>query len=192
MFTGIIEATAKVRQKTASGLVVERPSFFDDIKEGNSISVSGACLSITKFDHDSLSFDVVAETWARTKLGDLQVGDLVNLERSLAANGRFEGHSVQGHIEGVATVDRLDTAETGAMLYLTLPNDLSSPIIPKGSIAIDGVSLTVASINGAHLSIALIPHTLQHTTLGNVKPQDHVNIETDVLGRYTAALLAHR
>ncbi|MDB4977882.1 MAG: riboflavin synthase [Candidatus Peribacteria bacterium] len=199
MFTGIIEATAKILQKTDNTLQIERPSLFSDIKEGNSISVSGTCLSVTKFDQTFMEFDVVPETWSRTKFGGMNIGDSVNLERSLAANGRFEGHIVQGHVEAVGMVQALtmllqDSSAEGswqaAMLHIVLPRQLLDRVVFKGSIAIDGTSLTVANIDQQICSIALIPHTLEHTTLGLLKTGDAVNIETDVLGRYVSAMLS--
>jgi len=178
MFTGIIESTARVVKKTDTGLVLERPAMFDDVKIGASISVNGACLSVVQRDTTSMSFDVVAETWERTNLGDLQIGDKVNVERALRADARFEGHVVQGHVEDTGVV-----AEAGETLTIELPEDLWMYVIPKGSIAINGVSLTIASVASGGCSVALIPHTLKHTTLGTLQPGDRVNIETDILGR---------
>ncbi len=192
MFTGLVEATAVILQKTTSGLVIERPASFDDGKEGMSICVSGACLSITIFDQNSLSFDVVEETWARTKLGTLKAGDRVNLERSLRPSDRFDGHIVQGHVEGVATVRTVERGENQTVVWLELPTKLARFVVAKGSLCIDGVSLTVAERKDQqYCSVALIPHTLTHTTLGTIKEGDTVNIETDSLGRYIAALLPH-
>lgn len=181
MFTGIIEATAKVLDNTGNRLVLERPAMFDDIKLGSSIAVSGVCLSVVYFDDTSMSFDVVAETLSKTKLGTLQKNDRVNLERSMKASDRFEGHIVQGHVEGVATV-----VTAGSTLVIALPEHLAANVIPKGSIALDGVSLTVASLNDHHCTIAIIPHTLKLTTLADLREKDVVNIETDVLARYAA------
>jgi len=175
---------AKVLEKTNEGLVLERPHTYDDIKIGTSICVSGVCLSVVGMDETMMAFDVVAETWARTKLGDLKEGDTVNLERSLAAGGRFEGHVVQGHIEGVGTVvNNGNMSEGGWLLSIEVPEDLVPSVIFKGSIAIDGVSLTVASVEEGICSIALIPHTLEVTTLGKLRPGDKVNLETDVFLR---------
>lgn len=188
MFTGIIETTAAVLQKTATGLTLERPASFTDIKEGASIAVSGVCLSVVQFDEASMRFDVVEETWKRTKLGSLTVGDRVNLERSMRADGRFEGHIVQGHIEGVGTV-----VQPGTEISIRIPSELVPMVVYKGSIALDGVSLTVARVEGDICTIALIPHTLEVTTFGALKEGDSVNIETDILGRYAYAMLqAHK
>lgn len=181
MFTGIIEATASVLESANGRLILERPTMFDDITLGSSIAVSGVCLSIVEFDDRSMRFDVVNETMRKTKLGDLKMGDVVNVERSMKANGRFEGHIVQGHVEGTAIMKEMNAQHE---LTIELPADLIPFIIPKGSVTIDGVSLTVARIEGSLCTVALIPHTLAITTLGTLKPDDRINIETDILGRY--------
>jgi riboflavin synthase len=184
MFTGIIETKAKVLEKTHEGLVIERPKAFADLKIGASIAVSGTCLSVVGMDDEMMSFDVVPETWARTKLGSLHRGDSVNLERSMAAGDRFEGHIVQGHVEGVGTVvSNGKTVDGGWLLVLQIPQELIPMVIFKGSIAIDGVSLTVAGLEDDLCSIALIPHTLELTTLSQLKPNDPVNLETDMFLR---------
>ena len=183
VFTGIIEAQAAVVQKTDRQLAVERPPSFMDIAIGSSIAVSGVCLSVIQFGDTTMAFDVVPETWSRTKLGSLQAGDRVNLERAMPANGRFEGHIVQGHVEGTAEVIALSDTH---VLTLRLPSELILYVVPKGSIAIDGVSLTVATVDGDQCAIALIPHTLKQTTLGNLHIGDTVNVETDILGRYAS------
>jgi riboflavin synthase len=183
MFTGIIETTAKILEKTPDGLTLERPASFGDITIGASIAVAGTCLSVVGMDETMMAFDVVDETWNRTKLGGLKVGDSVNLERSMSATARFEGHIVQGHVEGVGTVLSNGDTDNGWMLAIEIPKDLLPAIIFKGSIAIDGVSLTVASIDDNVCSIALIPHTLQITTFGKLAPGDKVNIETDMFLR---------
>ena len=180
MFTGIIETMAKVVQKTDSGMVIARPLSFDDVKIGSSISVSGVCLSVVQLTESQMSFDVVPETWSRTKLGSVRQGDAVNLERSLKASDRFEGHIVQGHVEGTGSVTDIHSGE----MKISLPMPLMKHVVEKGSIALDGVSLTVAKIDGDVVTVALIPHTLKVTTLGTLHTGDLVNIETDILGRY--------
>lgn len=192
MFTGIVETSAKILKKTDAGLTVERPAAFDDLRIGSSISVSGICLSAVAFDDDSMSFDVVPETFAKTNLGGLHVGEYVNLERSLRADGRFEGHVVQGHVEGTAEVARIEKKETGAEVVLSLREEIAAFVVPKGSIAVDGVSLTVASVEGNGCTIALIPLTLEKTTLGDLQQGDIVNIETDILGRTILTHLSRR
>lgn len=187
MFTGIIEATAKVLETGRNSLMLERPNSFDDIKIGSSIAVSGVCLSIVSFDQSSMSFDVVQTTLEKTKLGSLVKGDSVNLERAMKADGRFEGHIVQGHCEGVGEVElgeRGGAEGGGTILEVHIPADLTRYILLHGSITIDGVALTVAKISGSQIFVALIPHTLQNTTLGSLRAGDTVNLETDILGRY--------
>jgi len=192
MFTGIVETTAPILRKTNDLLVLGLPSSFDDIAIGCSIAVSGVCLSVIAFDDASMSFNVVGETWARTNLGQKKEGDAVNLERALAANGRFEGHIMQGHIEGTAHAVEWRKDGQWTVLALRLSPDLLPYIVFKGSIAIDGVSLTVAGLEGDICTIALIPHTLEVTTLGSLKPGDAVNIETDILARYVESLLSKK
>ena len=195
MFTGIIEATAPILGKMDTGLTLERPATFDDIRLGSSIAVAGCCLSIVEFDERSMRFDVVEETWNCTKLGSLEEGDPVNLERAMKADGRFEGHMVQGHVDGVGQVKvenreqrtlrpSSGQAENSVTLTISLPERMLPHVVPKGSICIDGVSLTVASLRGSECAIALIPHTLQNTTLGDLREGDSVNIETDIVGKY--------
>lgn len=191
MFTGIVEVVARVLKKTDSGLTLERPKIFTDITIGSSICVSGACLSVVAFDAKTMRFDVVSETWKRTKLGDLCVGDHVNLERSLRADGRFEGHVVQGHVEGTSGQWSVVSEKNGVRFTVTVPKNLLPFVVEKGSIAIDGVSLTVAKMDGDRCTIALIPHTLEVTTFGSLKEGERVNMETDVMGRYMHRMLTH-
>ncbi|HCI03530.1 MAG: riboflavin synthase [Candidatus Peribacteraceae bacterium] len=188
VFTGIIEAQANIREITEKGISVERPESFDDIKIGSSISVSGACLSVVNFDEHLMKFDVVSETFQKTKLGSLKAGDKINLERAMKASDRFEGHVVQGHTEttGVVTNEKL-RIENGELI-IKVCDDVLSFLVPKGSIAIDGVSLTVATIDGNQITVALIPHTLENTTLGFLDKGDKVNIETDVMVRHAKQL----
>lgn len=181
MFTGIVEAMAKVLTNEHGRFSIERPKSFDDIKVGSSIAISGVCLTVVQYDKKTMSFEMVPETLQRTTLREKEKGDPVNLERALKADGRFEGHVVQGHVEAVGEI--LGLAKDG-MLKFFYPKMLKRFIVEKGSIAIDGVSLTVAALKGNECTIALIPHTLHVTTLGLLKEGDHVNIETDILGRY--------
>lgn len=193
MFTGIVETTAAILRKTAADLTIERPATFDDIAIGGSINVNGACLTVVSLDDASMTFNVIPETWARTNLGDHHPGDRVNLERALAASGRFEGHIVQGHVEGTATIT--DIAEDDGdyvVLTLEIPEDLMPFVVPKGGIAVDGISLTVVSAQGNACTVALIPHTLEITNLDTRRSGDRVNIETDVLGRYLLNFLSKR
>lgn len=182
MFTGIIESMAKILQCDQQSITLVRPPMFDDVRLGSSISVSGVCLTIVRTDSASLSFDVVPETFSRSTLGTLKPGDRVNLERAMRADGRFDGHVVQGHVEGAGKVLEI-VHNPASILVLTVPGDLLPFIIPKGSITLDGVSLTVASIEGDRLTVALIPETLERTTLGHLQTGDRVNIESDIFIR---------
>lgn len=184
MFTGIVETTASVIAKTDDSLTIARPLSFNDIKEGSSIAVNGVCLSVVYFDRDTMRFDVVGETWRRTNLGSLKEGSTVNLERAMAATGRFEGHVVQGHIEGTAKVLEWKMDGMWRLLILELPIPMIPFVTEKGSIALDGISLTVASLRGNQCTIALIPHTLEVTNVGGRKPGDAINVETDILAHY--------
>lgn len=180
MFTGIIESTAKILKLTSSGIVLERPKIFDDLKIGCSIAVSGACLTVTSFDASSMSFDVVPTTFEKSKLGSLKAGDSVNLERAMPASGRFEGHIVLGHVEATGSVRGF----SDGLLTLSIPKYLLKFVVLHGCIMIDGVALTVARLEDADVTIAVIPHTLKLTTLGSLRPKDTVNLETDVLAKY--------
>ncbi len=187
MFTGIIESTAVVKKAGGSSLTLARPAMFDDLKAGGSIAVSGVCLSVTAMDDASMSFDVIPTTLKKTTLGGLKAGDTVNLERALPANGRLDGHVVLGHCEGVGKVTSITADGNDRIITVSIPSGLEQFVVPHGSIAVDGVSLTVADTDGQTFSIALIPLTLEHTTLGGLKEGDGVNIESDVLGRYVVA-----
>src|SRR3989339_789946 len=188
MFTGIIESMAKVTKNGGGQLVLARPKGFDDVKSGSSIAVSGVCLTATALDERSLTFDVMPETLAKTTTGDLAIGDWVNLERALPAHGRFEGHVVQGHVEGVGEVTGLQTQGGDVRLAVRVPKELMHVIVPKGSICLDGVSLTITDVGPESCTVALIPMTLASTTLGTKRMGDAVNIETDILVRTLLAL----
>ncbi|MEQ1849866.1 MAG: riboflavin synthase [Candidatus Peribacteraceae bacterium] len=180
MFTGIIEATAEVRGVDAGSIVLARPPSFDDLKMGCSIAISGVCLSVTHFDNASMSFDLAETTVEKTTLGSLHTGDRVNLERAMKASDRLEGHIVQGHVEGVGTVTKID----GERFSVRIPRSLLPFIVHHGSITIDGVSLTVADLKGDIVTAAIIPLTKEGTTLWLKKVGDRINIETDILAKY--------
>ncbi len=188
MFTGIIEATSAVLEQNGSSLKLERPRIFDDIKLGSSVSISGVCLSVTAFDDRSMSFDVIPTTLKKTKLGFLKAGDAVNVERAMPANGRFDGHVVQGHCDAVGLVrsleDRKDENGHHRAIVIELPDALKGQVVLHGSVAVDGVSLTVSALDQFTFAVSLIPHTLKHTTLHALKRGDHVNLEADILGKY--------
>ncbi len=195
MFAGIIEQTGRVvaleRGPSAARLRLAAPGFFAGVRPGASIAVSGVCLTVVESGDDQAAFDVVPETLTRTTLGALRPGDRVNLEHSLRAGDPIDGHFVQGHVEGVGTVVRIDRGD-GYVLWTQVPAGLMPAIVPKGSIAIDGVSLTVVQVDRAarSFSVALIPTTLERTTLGSVGEGSRVNIETDILARIVVEQLA--
>ncbi|MBI5155695.1 riboflavin synthase [Candidatus Peregrinibacteria bacterium] len=182
MFTGIVEATAKIVQKSKTGIIIERPKKFTDVKIGSSIAVSGACLSIVKLTKTNMSFDVIPETWKRTRFSNLKKGDRVNLERAMKMGDRFDGHMVQGHVEAVAAVVNVEKPYR-ASLQIDVPKNLARFITTKGSLTLDGVSLTIAAVKKNRVTVALIPHTLKTTTLGALKKGDSVNVETDIMMR---------
>jgi riboflavin synthase len=194
VFTGIIEATAKVLSNDSGSLEIECPTAFTDLRVGSSISVAGVCLTIKKLNKKCIQFDVIAETLSKTTLRSYKEGDRVNLERAMKADGRLDGHIVQGHIEATAEVIRIKNEKlkmkNEVLLRVKVPSVLLSNIVPKGSITFDGVSLTVASIDGDCISVALIPHTLENTTLEGLEKGDRVNIETDILARHAQKLKA--
>lgn len=186
MFTGLIEATATVINRNGAHLMITRPKEFTDIKIGSSIAVSGVCLTVTKMDEASLSFDLADVTQQKTTLGNIAKDQTVNLERAMPADGRFDGHIVQGHTEAKGTITDIQQQEDDWRVSIDIPHELAPSIIPHGSITIDGVSLTIASIEHDTITVALIPHTRTMTTLGNLQVGDDVNIETDIIGRYIA------
>ncbi len=193
MFTGIVEELGEVRAMSARRLVVGCPTVASDAAVGDSIAVNGVCLTVIERAEDWLAFDLSEETVARTSLSRLLDGHAVNLERPLTLSTRLGGHLVQGHVDGVGVVSGFDRDETnGAILTVKPPAELLRYIVEKGSVAVDGVSLTVASIAGGGFSVALIPHTLAVTTLGGTRPEDVVNLEVDVIARYVETLMDGR
>lgn len=190
MFTGIVEELGTVRSLDGGRLVVGCPLVATDSPIGASVAVNGTCLTVVERTEGTLAFDLSGETLDRTSLGALRVGASVNLERPVTLAARLGGHLVQGHVDGVARVTAIDReADGGATVTVRLPEDLAPYVVHKGSIAVDGVSLTVAALEGSEIQIALIPHTLAATTLGAAAPDDRVNIEVDMIGRYVARLM---
>ena len=156
-----------------------------DIKIGDSVSINGVCLTVSKLNHSKATFQVIDETINRTNFVDLKIGDKVNVERSLRLGGKLEGHFVLGHIDGIGIIKKLERGNLGSRVRIEILNkDLLPLIAQKGSIAIDGISLTVVTVRKSIVGIALIPHTLENTTLGIKKTGDAVNIEVDILSRY--------
>ncbi len=188
MFTGLVEALGDVVERTSTGagdrLVVRESALAGELVIGESVSVNGACLTVVARDGGTFAFDVGPETLRRTNLGELRPGDRVNLERSLRLSDRLGGHLVQGHIDGVGTIERrLPEGEWLTMWFRCAP-DLAGQMVTKGSVAVDGVSLTVVDVERDGFSVALIPHTLAQTTLGFKGPGAAVNLETDLLAKY--------
>lgn len=183
MFTGIVEETGTLLSRDGGRIRVAAKVVLDDAFIGASIAVNGCCLTVVDFAETFFEADVVDETFARTSLGWLQPGARVNLERPLAANGRFGGHIVQGHIDGVGKV-----VCPAPDLRVSLAHDLLIHVVEKGSITIDGVSLTVAARSSDEFGVAIIPHTAQVTSLGERRVGDVVNIEVDIVAKYVAAL----
>lgn len=187
MFTGIVEQTGSIistrevpggrRLRLAVGEIEEGTVL------GASICVSGVCLTVARIEPPELEFDVVAETLEQSTLGDKRAGAKVNLERSLRVGDRVDGHFVQGHVDGVARVTRVQASEREWRVWLEAPAELHPYLIPKGSVALDGVSLTIAEVARPEFCVALIPTTLGHTTLAALKVGDRVNLETDILVR---------
>jgi len=192
MFTGIVEQVGTVvsAESHETHLTLRLSgSDLGEIPIGASIAVNGVCLTAVTVTDTELSVDVIPETLERTNIGHLPDGAQVNIERPMPATGRFDGHIVQGHIDGVGTITQLSNDDLGTVLTITPPKELMSFIVEKGSITVDGVSLTVAGLTDGSFSVALIPHTLEVTTLGLRKPGDVVNLEVDVLAKYVERLL---
>lgn len=191
MFTGLIQRMGDVseRRDTATGvrLSIRAPGWLADPQAGESISVNGCCLTLVQAAHDALCFDVIPQTLALTTTGDLRVGDAVNLERSLRADALLGGHLVQGHVEGVGTVVGVDRANGQWRTRISAPPAVQAHMIDQGSVTVDGVSLTVAATGADWFEVALIPETLQRTTLVHRMAGSRVNIEADVLSRMVAA-----
>jgi riboflavin synthase len=193
MFTGIVQSVGVVRSLRPGGpvarLELDAPDLTRPIPAGASVCVSGVCLTVTACDPRIVSFDVVPETLSRSTLGRLSPGGRVNLERSLRAGDGLDGHIVQGHVDGVARVARITNGVDGHVIAFEASPELMPYIIPKGSVAVDGVSLTIADVSGDTFSVALIPTTLDATTLGGLRVGGHVNIETDILARTVVSTL---
>jgi riboflavin synthase len=189
MFSGIVEELGHVRELADHRLEVGCRTVPVDSPIGASVAVNGVCLTVVDHASDRLAFDVSAETQARTALGELRPGARVNLERPVTLATRLSGHLVQGHVDGVATVVSVERDDlAGAMLRLEIPAALMRYVVEKGSIAVDGVSLTVAALHDDGASVALIPHTLAVTTLGTAAPADPVHLEVDVIAKYVERL----
>ena len=188
MFTGIVESIGTITSVDESGaqakLTISSPGFGEDLRHGESVAVSGVCLTVASREGDSWVADVMRVTRDTTTLGEAAPGRRVNLERALRADGRMGGHIVQGHVDGVATLVRRDSAPEWDDLTFSVPAQIARYVVAKGSISLDGVSLTVAALDGGDVTVSLIPTTLADTTLGALSVGDRVNVEVDVLAKY--------
>lgn len=187
MFTGIVERTGRIAATRAAvggrRLCVDAGAMADQCCNGASVCVSGVCLTVAAVANGRIEFDVVSETLSRSTLGAKRIGDRVNLERSLSVGDRLDGHFVQGHVDGTAVVEQVDASPEDYRVWLRPADSLRPFLIPKGSVAVDGVSLTIARVERGLFSIALIPTTREHTTLSELKVRDMLNIESDIITR---------
>ncbi len=195
MFTGIITAIGQVsrRSRTEGGLELTVASPYEGLAPGESIAVDGACLTVQSRSAGEFTAHIIRTSLDRTSFGSYEIGRKLNLERALVVGDRLGGHLVQGHVDGVGTVSRVAEREDARLLDVQVPLDVAEVSVPLGSIAVDGVSLTVNAIpSPGVIQISLIPFTLQHTTLGERRPGDRVHLEADTIGKYVAALLRAR
>lgn len=186
MFTGLIEEVGKIRSikrgQTSAVLSIEGSQIMEDVHIGDSIAVNGVCLTASQIDDRGFTADVMHETLNRSSLGKLSVGSSVNLERAMAANGRFGGHMVSGHIDGTGTISEMKEDDNAVWIWIDTPEMLMNYIVEKGSIAIDGISLTVAKVEEGRFAVSIIPHTFKATALGKKQAGDIVNLENDIIG----------
>lgn len=196
MFTGIIEEVGRVKNiksgMKSAVLTLEARIIFEDLKLGDSVAVNGVCLTAASIEKNTFTADVMHETIRRSSLGDLAIGSPVNLERAMAADGRFGGHIVSGHIDGMGMIQSIKQDDNAVWYTVAVERDLMKYIIPKGSIAIDGISLTVVDVGQESFRVSIIPHTAKETILSRKKAGDKVNLENDVIGKYVEKLLSHR
>lgn len=188
MFTGIVEEIGKVKGVSPGRLNIEASKVIEGTKPGGSISISGACLTVTSISNNDFCVEVMPETIRRTNLGRLQFGDAVNLERAVPADGRFGGHFVQGHVDDVGKVLSVKPEEGAFIARISTPSYLMPYVVTKGFIAVDGVSLTVFDYDDFSFSVSLVGYTREHTTLGIMKPGDVVNLEVDIIAKYVDRL----
>ena len=195
MFTGIIEEVGVVKSirmgAQSAVITIQAEKVMEDIHVGDSIATNGVCLTVTSFDENSYSVDVMHETLRRTNLGTLKSGSRVNLERAMAADGRFGGHIVAGHVDDPGTITSMEKDDNAIWITIRTTPAVLKYIVEKGSIAIDGISLTVARVDDKSFAVSVIPHTGANTTLLEKKPGDTVNLETDMVGKYVEKLLRY-
>ena len=195
MFTGLVEETGQIEAIDDDGpdakrLVIKTTVVSDDASIGASVAINGCCLTVVNIDDNRLAFQAGSETLSRTNLGELSVGDFVNLERAVKASDRLGGHIVSGHVDALGIVDQRIDSEEWSEFWFSVPESLTHQMASKGSVTVDGVSLTLVNVEEDRFSVALIPHTLSETTLGHRKVGDNVNIETDVLAKYVEKQLS--
>ena len=188
MFTGIIEelgiVTSLIRRSPSGKITISASRAFADTKVGESVALNGVCLTVTSLRRNFLEFDLSAETLKKSNLQDLKIGDRVNLERALTLASRLGGHLVTGHVDGMGEIKNLTKSGNDLELQVAIPSDLLNYLVPKGSIAIDGVSLTVVDLRDGLVSVAVIPHSAKNTTIGAKRAGDRVNVEVDLLAKY--------
>jgi riboflavin synthase len=192
MFTGLIEETGIIEsiRETTAGREIEIQSSFKDLRDGESIAVNGACLTVLRRSDGTFTVAAVTTTLGRTTIEEWKKGQRVNLERAMRADSRLGGHIVQGHVDSVATVASVQREGDALLVDIDLPNGLSELMVPLGSVAIDGVSLTVNALTGDRLQVSLIEYTLNHSALGDLKPGARVHVEADIIGKYVRRLTA--
>ena len=191
MFTGIIEGLGTIKKldkntkiRSAAKMQVDLGKLAKGLKAGHSVAINGVCLTVTKISKNQAEFEMIGETIKKTDLDALELGDKVNIERSLKVGERMEGHFVLGHIDDIGKIIKIEKKPTEIKFWIELPKDLARYVVKKGSIAIDGISLTLVDVIKNKISVCIIPHTMKITNLGSKKIGDKVNIETDVLGKY--------
>ncbi len=194
MFTGLIEELGEIRSISKKGnsmrLSIAAHKIMTDLAIGDSIAINGICLTVTDFASGRFSVDVMPETVSRTSLNGLKVGSKINLERAMAADGRFGGHFVSGHIDGVATLLAKKSIDNAEIFKFKFAAELQKYLVPKGSIAVDGISLTIADLGVNEFTVSIIPHTLRETNLADLELGDQVNLEVDMLAKYVESILS--
>ncbi len=191
MFTGIVEGVGKIKKiskdtknRSAIQMMVDLGKYSKGLKIGQSVALNGVCLTATKLSKNNCTFEMIEETTKKTDLGNLKVGGIVNIERSLKAGDRLEGHFVLGHVDGVGIIKKIEKKPKEVQVWFEVPKELSKYVVKKGSIAMDGISLTVVDVKKNLASVCLIPHTIEVTNFKTKNIGDKVNIETDILGKY--------
>jgi len=195
MFTGIVEEVGTIQNikkgTNSSVLTIKGDIIFDDVKLGDSIAVNGVCLTVSNYSKDTFDADVMHETIKRSSIGALNVGSNVNLERAMLANGRFGGHIVSGHIDGTGTITDIKRDDNAILYNIRADDKIMKYIVEKGSVAIDGISLTIAEVSSESFKVSIIPHTAKSTILSGKTVGDIVNLENDMIGKYVEKLMGY-